>query len=667
MSRYQGALDRLEKAGTDTTERGQIFAAMLEDDEMIVELATMSRAQREAAITNIGGLLKRSGRLQTLRDLVIEKLRERVAEGGGHRCFGLPMPDDYHINDKGWLVRPVITKDGSQTDLIVARRPIGVTGILRDPSDQKVHVEVSWATSTGEVERAVVPRGVIADGRAMVAALSEIGEDGAPVNSKSAGAVVEYLAAQEHAAAGDIPRATLTKRLGWVDDGKGGDLGFMAGHFLVREGRSVLPEEVWGDRHVILDPDPGLQAVAHRFRPGGTMEGWKAAVTPVACFPVAMLAIVQAVAPVLLGVIPEPTCAGILDISGPPQTGKTAAMNLGLSCWGVGDAIRGPARSWDDSAAGLREYAVACNHMLVAINETQHKKDQPEDLIRWIYAFFEGGARIVSQSGGGIRAGKDFRSGAIVTGEQPIISYGDEAGTRSRVLSITSLPFGDKTREKQEVLAGLHTALLEHYGHAGPAVAMWLDDHRRHWPELRRRWSAGTTRWSVDLGGGCERAAEVLSLYEITASIIQRVLGLPIDVDAIMAAAAKAAQSSAADADLGLRALRRVTSWAASQQSAFAGRSDKPPQSGWLGRWEVRPGASLALVQEPLCDMLRRRGMQVEGVIKAWHDNGWLEAADGRRTKKVSIGNARPRCYVLSADALRVAGVESTASTEEAA
>jgi len=655
------AVTRLEAAGTDTAERGAVFASLLTDDDLHAALAAMTKPERDAALTSISAALKRAGSIQSLKDAVVAAMRDRVASGPAQRIFGLPMPGGYQL-ERSHLVKPIVTRDGTPTTILVARRPIAVTGVVEDPAEGRVHVEVTWTARRGKTERVVVPRQAITDGRVMVTALSEAGS-GAPVTSTTAKTLVDYFAAQEEAAGRDLPTATLARRMGWVttDDG---DLGYLAGTTLYQDGRVIdTTDAAWTDRHVILDRSGAMPGFAHRVRRGGTMEGWLEAVTRASEHPVPMLCILASLAPVLLHVIPEATSAGILDISGPSETGKSRAVEVGVSCWGPGCVQgRGPAASFEGSDPGIAEYVAVHDYMPLVLNDTQHCRDHPERIGRLVYQLFEGAGRLLANGGGGNRPVKSYRVGAMFTGETPAVDMDDSGaeGVRTRLLTLTEPPWGGQSHEAGALVACIRRDLLQHYGHAGPAFASVLDTHRQWWPELRRRWSERTAHWSVTLGARASRAGEVLALYELAGSIALRHLALPIDLDAVMACAARAAVASVADADLGMRALRRVVSWAVAHQSQLDQTVQSPP-GGRLGRWDRGPAEPLAMLAEPLGAMLRQRNMQVEAVLKAWSSAGWLSSNEaGRRTRKMLVGDKQSRCYVLTHEALALAGASST-------
>lgn len=665
VSRVRAAVGRLEACGSSSQDRGAVFAALLVDRDLLGELAGLSQRDRDAALQAIAAAVKRSGRIADMRAAVTPLLRERLEGGQGKagRVFGMRLPASYYVSDRGELLQRIVTEDAQQAEVLVALRRIAITGRVVDPSEGRVHVEVTWATAAGS-ESAVVPRVAVTDARQLVASLSESGSEGAPVNSGNARRVVEYLAAQEDRAGKDMPAALLARGLGWVDDATGEPAGFMAGHTLLQDGRAMDTREPgWGPRHVVLDRAVGLQSLAQRVRSGGTFAGWREAVEPALAFPVVGLCLCAALAPVLLRVVDVCESAGILDIAGPQSTGKTRAVEIGaLSVWGPGDFRLGPGISLEGSDAGLREYRRQCGYLPVLLNETQHLRNRPEAIAALPFQLYEGQGKVLSNGNGSTRPLTCSRSGAILSGNTSLVDLvgEDVEGVRTRVLTFHGHAWGAKSKEISATILRARAGVLEHYGHLGPAFAALIERRRGIWDDLRRSWARQMRRWHDELGLGAERAADVLALYEVAGTLAVRELGVPMDVDLALAAGAAAARTSTGDMDVGLRAIRAVGSWASGQQLRFDGRcpDSQAPHGGFLGRWEQIPGAPLSLLQEPLCAFLRLRHLPIEDVLRNWHGRGWLLSDEaGKRTRKVQVGSARSRCYALSPAAMDAAGL----------
>lgn len=667
MSMLEQAVRRLEDCGSSGADRGAVFARLIVDADLHREIAGMSSNDREAAFMAISAALRKAGKMAALREAVAAAMRERLQSGGtgrAGRVFGLPLPPGYRLDEDGAVLQTIVNAEGRAQEILVCRREMAVTALIQDRDLERVFVEVTWRTRAGRAESVVIPRTAMADSRGIVAATAEAGTEGAPVHSRNAGAVVEYLAAQEDRAGKDLPRAILARRMGWVDGPDGKPAGFLAGRQIIRGRRVVDIDEDGAEVRVVMDKSIGMTSLADRVKQGGTMEGWRMAIAPVLAFPVLGLCLCAAIAPVLLRVIETTPSAGILDIAGSQGTGKTSAVEIGAaSVWGPGSLRVGPIVDCNGSEAGLKEHRLAVGGLPLLLNETQHLRRYPELLAALPFEIFEGQIKILSNGAGSTRGLQTARSGAIFTGNSALIDMAEETeGVRSRVLTCTSLPWGPRRRETAALMLEAQSGVLEHYGHMGPAFASLIDERRDWWSELRRRHAERSRHWAEQLdGNGGERAGKVLALYEIAGSIARLSLGLStLQVDVVMAEALQAARTSLGDADIGMRALRVVVSWAQANEQRLDGRVSAPVGGTWIGQWLKAPASPLVLLQEPMCSLLRARRIPVEDTLKDWSRRGWLDGetigGKPRRTRRVTVGSVRGPCYVLTPGALAAVG-----------
>src|SRR3990167_6064948 len=229
---------------------------------------------------------------------------------------GAVIPAGYLLEPDG-VFRLVPGMDGGVRAVRLSYAPIVITRRLFGLDGGAHVVEVSWL-SRGVWRRALVPRALVADGRALVS----LADRGAPGLGELARGLSTFLGAWEAVNIETIPRSYTTDRLGWVRGG-----GFLLGRELVGRASGA----------VVFDADDGHEQLADAVAVGGTWEGWLDALAGASRYPIAYAAVyASACAPLLRFV----DCANFLvDWSARSGRGKSTALELGASVWG---------RSWGD-------------------------------------------------------------------------------------------------------------------------------------------------------------------------------------------------------------------------------------------------------------------------------------------------------------------------------
>ena len=307
---------------------------------------------------------------------------------------------------------------------------------------------MAWRGREGWVRR-IVARSEVSSGKALVTALAN---SGLPVIASDGSRVERWLAAVEGRNSKVIPVEVLARWLGW-------------------QPRGHQP----GDGRVICGPDgprkvePALPAyqsdalAAHRTH--GTEAGWRAAVEPLAQFPVAVMVLAAAFAAPLLE--PLGLTSFMVDICGRSTRGKTTAAKAAASVWGdPSDA--GTLFSWNDRSYQPGRLNVV-RGLPVVFDETQLVK-HPDLVHKIVYSLEKGRSQT---RGVGWQSGLAFQAVVISTGERSVLTFTQEQGAAGRVLTLARppLPAGDGHGRLAVALAeGTRT----NYGHAGRAYAARL-------------------------------------------------------------------------------------------------------------------------------------------------------------------------------------------------
>jgi putative DNA primase/helicase len=677
-ARPKGQRDRAERDARD--DRAWRIAAVLEDEATLAALAAAPVGRYEAALGELADVRGCGRQVAAIRRAVRaagkqtrKPARLRVVEPGEVATSGLGLgradlghlraPDGYFVSG-GCTYR--LDEDGEAGSMVAAGIVV-VTAILEELDEDGVHLRIEWLYQ-GRWRSATVSRAMLASSREVVALAGR----GLPVTSASARELVVWLSRFEHANRPRLPAAYVVRRLGWT--GSAGELGFLWGRTLLRD----VPHEVdgapttWPARSVSLVADGGAAQIAEAYRARGDFGAWRVAVGKLAAYPLAALALFSSLAAPLLRVTDAPNF--VIDWSGKSSHGKTSALRVAASCWGLpSERDGGCIHTWDSTAVGGERAAEMTQYIPLLLDDTKRAR-RPEDVDAMLYRVYSGRGRLRGRPDG-MRKSSTWRTILLSTGEVPATSFSKSQGARARVLSLRGMPFGDGG--SGEVVEELVGELMEHHGHAGPALVMWLHAHRDQWPALVEEYRGYVADQAAGSSNAfARRAAPYVGLLRLAARLASEVLGVGLLWSDVAECIELASARSVADADVGALALDLVVGWAASHATAFQGRHEADPRTqaprmpsgGWAGRWEGEEveefgadvprwnGSALYFVPAVLRRVLTDQGYDDEAVFDDWAARGWLVRQGRRRSVVRRVFGQSVRLVGLSQAALDAVG-----------
>lgn len=233
------------------------------------------------------------------------------------------------------------------------------------------------------------------------------------------------------------PRARLRLRMALAEVKAGGRvrLAHRAGWQEPPDTAFLLPDgEVIGTsaEAVVLENPP--EDAARLCAAAGTLDGWQREVAaPAVGNPLAAFCLSAAFAAPLLQVVQA--AGGGVHIHGGSKRGKTLAVQMGLSAWGL--PYKGAAlRDWNSSANGFEATAEEAGDMLLALDELHQAN--PADAARTVYAMADGaGKKRLDRNARGRRR-RTWRAFLLSTGEHDLGTAVAKAGQ--------SLPAGADVR-----------------------------------------------------------------------------------------------------------------------------------------------------------------------------------------------------------------------------
>lgn len=556
------------------------------------------------------------------------------------------------------LVKKVVRRregDHYTEHIGVAYNPIVVSATMINVADATANLRVSWM-ARGRWRHRVVARDKLIQPRELMNALG--GTHGFPVNVNNAKDVIAYLADYEAFNEEVIPTRPMTSQMGW--QGKDMELGFVAG-------RNHIKADAETPEVHFVGADEGEEQLAQCVRPEGTLEEWCSAAKIASHFPLVEAGIYAALAAPMLALLKAPNFT--IDWSHKTSAGKTTTLAVGASCWGNPDtnAHDSLIASWDMTAVGFERRASALSCMPMIVDDTKRARAyRGESVVPSVVYAVTNGAGRARGSVKGMQKTSYWRTVMLSTGEQRLIDYDKSGGTPARVVTLWGNPFGGNSQVIAEGIRKLKYGIMRNFGHAGPALVLWLLENRDRWDEIRDehnlRWSQLRDQMMVESGGRTmdmsvmDRVACNLAVLDVTAQVVHQAIDLPWAQTDIVDKLLPIVTPAAGAVDRELEALRMVVSWASQNRGKFAmnekHRRDQEPHGGWLGYWEAGDYDSwsvLAFYPGALRDFLQKQGYEPNSIIRQWSEAGWLRSSESKRlTSRLSELGGRPRMVILT-------------------
>ena len=580
--------------------RATAAAFHLRSSQVLAQLTAMKQGPRgtSSAVDNLSSAVKaearKIGELEAAREQSRSSaLLDRMLSS--LEVKGLRAPPGWGLSEDGVV---------DLKNNVVAHAPLVILGRTRDVDSGREGFTLGWRRKGGAWTQHHVPREDALNHK-QLPALAGLG---APIGSPTAMAVANYLMQFESINEEALVQHTASTHMGWVNDET----------FLW--GRQAIGDEV------ILAEDAGDRKTIVGYHAAGTWEGWKAGIELyVKGLPLVLAGLYASCASPFINILQQP--GFIFEWSGLTSTGKTTAMRVAASPWGLPeDRGNGVIKKWN--SAGLTAFlhnAWLLQSIPLLLDET--KEGNPEDMKKIVYMQTSGADRQRGTPSGRVRETRTWASVLLSTGEAPITSFSSDQGARARCLCLNGFPLGALSeRQGQELSTNIRRTMLEHYGHLGPRLIRWLLDHRSEWSDLRNDYRKLVHGYSAKVDTAiAKRLMESVAMLHLVGNILHSELGVPGDFGPTMIQLVEVVQGVQYEADLPLVAADALYAFASANQERFWRRvsSDREPQGGWYGRWDKGDkwneiGFDPQLVER----LLSTWGYRVPDILNAWTKRG---------------------------------------------
>lgn len=555
----------------------------------------------------------------------IVSLLERVEDQIADIKEGLDLPEDLSVPvgwrlNSGGIWRVQVDPQGEEQTENICRVPMLITGILRDASGEGSQVIIKWR-SRGTWRSYVTDRKVVAIARS----LAELAQYDMPVSSQSAPQLVGWFEAFMVANDAAIPEARVSSHLGWQ-----GSNDFLWGkHRITVDGveSAALDGNNWGDEGLHLNTHkPGAAATASGYRESGDWETWRALIANLSGHPRFGLLIYASLAAPILRCLPEaPNFC--LDLAGETSRGKTTALRLAASVWGLpSERDGGLIWSWDATPTWIERTAAMCSDLPLILDDS--KRAKPERVSGIVYSVAQGVGR-----GRGTIAGQQemsrWRTVLISTGEAPLTHYATEGGASARILSLWGSPFRNDGTDHGRIARAIARTCHEHYGHLGHRIVQMLLDPdvvaacKQEYYEAVEKWSKLMT--SSPVGARLSQYLGVLSVAEF----LYLRAGMPAFVDSPLAEAYSVLRTSVMASDRAASAIIDLQNWVASETPMHFSRNDETTDLACYGKWagwgeDGRGWDTCYVLYRVAKDHLQKMGYDSAAVLSTWVERGWV-------------------------------------------
>jgi len=585
------------------------------------DLAELTGSAASALLTRLASVHGKSGAAARLRKDAASALAERLAAERGLTVHERE-DDDY---------TPSMTVDGVTLDVpypyivdkrirmkqkhgdptLISARVIAPVAKVCDVETGAQHVTVAWREGRAW-RRATVPRRTIGDARAIM----DLRNEGAPVSTDNAGALVRWLTAVEELA--DVPTTDGAGALGWYGSGYLTGTGCIGGT-------------------VQLTGDAGTRQSA-TWQTSGTMAGWLAGVwQPIQEHPSMVLAVYASLSSMLLGIIPGAK-GYVIDWSGRTSSGKTSALRVGASVFGPPTLVK----SWQMTKVSAERLACLMRDHPLFLDDSTTQRARPDDVATVLYMATNGctkGRGTVT----GVEAPREIRTVVMSTGESKVAMYTQDPGVRARSIMLAGLPM-DGTHPGAVVAAA-----GEHYGHLAAACAKWLSTKPARVASVREFYTRALASITAQLasGGVAGRVAGHVALLWTASFLASEAAGLEPN-GAALELAVKAAGETIESVDVFRAALEHVVAWVNAKASDVDWSDGKgAPDLSKRDQIAKVSGNEICINTAALTRALDDGGWLVDAMLSEWVQRGWA-----KRNRSVWMYGRTQKATVITAKAI---------------
>ncbi len=540
-------------------------------------------------------------------------------------CDKFVLPGTFGIANEG----TIFLKSDENKNLVVT--PVCPTWILVTKQFSDIHtgeekVELTWFDHQRVYWRSIIaPRSNVVDSSALV----KLADQGCPSSSSVKGLLARFLFEFLMQNEQEIPVERISSVMGWIVPGKS----FLCGNELICcDGQEQV---------TFQGLDAGNNQLAKGFVESGDYDAWAEGLKPAMVYPHARCALYASFAAILVELLNTDNV--VIDFSHDSSTGKTTLLEVGASVWGNPrkESLNPVPQTWDSTRIALEGTCATLRNLPAIFDDTKNLA-RNADLGNMVYGLASGQGR-GRGSKQGQRASLHWRTVILSSGEAPLTSFAQHAGTRARVLSITGPPFGEgNTKETGQLVGDIKIGIYENYGHAGRRFVKWLIGNYHRLKEFKDRLKAKEVSFpsSNAISG---RLAKSMALISVAGELAHEALGLPWAFDDPCLKFWDRISQESEDAPIYIRSLQDLYDYCLSHREDFLlsgepyGGGDQNrhnPRNGWLGRWDSSESwRTIDFIPQQLTRILTELGYNPIEALTGFKEHGCLDLPESQKKR----------------------------------
>ncbi|MDT0747999.1 cassette chromosome replicative helicase [Staphylococcus chromogenes] len=329
----------------------------------------------------------------------------------------------------------------------------------------------------------------------------------------------------------------------------------------------------------------------------------------------------------------------IFSFMGNSSTGKSTAAALAVSI--AGNPTKGSNtlfRSWNGTRNALEGYLSSNFGVPIVLDELSAATFK--DTTGLLYSLAEGQGRQRSNIDGNVKELKNWGTTVISTAEHSILN--DSA--RNDGLNVRTIEISEAFTTSADNADAIKRATSVNYGHIMPLVAEYLlkrEDEVIKWFHAEHDWFKNQLKNETSNTG--IRMFKRYAVIATSARIFERVIAVPIDIDAVREYLVSYHLESVSERSLQAKSIEVIVQFVAQNRGKFSEDAKLSRMIENYGLIELKEDhIQVKMLKNVFKNMLEEHQFQdVNNVIDALRDKGYMQSDRNRKTTKRSVKDAQ--------------------------
>ncbi|QDX04601.1 cassette chromosome replicative helicase [Staphylococcus saprophyticus] len=325
----------------------------------------------------------------------------------------------------------------------------------------------------------------------------------------------------------------------------------------------------------------------------------------------------------------------IFSFMGNSSTGKSTAAALAVSI--AGNPTKGSNtlfRSWNGTRNALEGYLSSNYGLPIVLDELSAATFK--DTTGLLYSLAEGQGRQRSNIDGNVKALKNWGTSVISTAEHSVLNN----SARNDGLNVRTIEISEAFTTSADNADAIKRATSVNYGHIMPLVAEYLlkrEDEVIKWFHAEHDWFKKQLKNETSNTG--IRMFKRYAVIATSARIFERVIAVPIDIDAVREYLVSYHLDSVSERSLAEKAIEVIVQFVAQNRGKFSEDTKLSTMIENYGLIELKEDhIQVKMLKNVFKNMLNENQFQdVNIVIDALRDKGYIHSDRNRKTTKRSV------------------------------